>query len=326
MPKRQRQRRPSLEERLDAISALRREADRGAVSAKLRSALGEKNALVVGRAARVAADLGLDELATELESAFERFLEKPVETDPSCAAKGEIAKALVNLDLPAVETFRRGLDYVQMEPAYGEPVDTAIEVRANCAIGLANSGVPGVVLEILPRLLDPGLPVRLAAVRAIAAASPMEAEGVLRFKLLVGDEEPEVLTECLVGLLDIAPNRSMKIARGQLDSRNPGHRQAAMLALGESRREEAVELLIERWAHEIDPDARQTLLLALVTSRRGPALEFLLAMVAGDDQRAAAEALEALSILRHDPKLRERIAEALEKSPHRLELSRLHDV
>jgi len=318
-----RKRRPALEDRLDALSELRSEDDASLVREKLREALGERSHVVVGRAAKIAAELGVEELYRDMIEAFDRFMVDPVETDKSCVAKIAVAKALVDADHPAVGLYRRGIRHVQMEGSWGPPVDTAIELRANCAIGLANSGTPSTVLELVPLLADPGLPVRLAAVEGIAASGDPASEAVLRLKIVTGDAEPEVVTEAAGALLRLAPSGSLEFLRPLLDSPDPAIREAVILALGESRAEEAVPILVELWERpSLDRDSRRTVLLALVTTRREPALDVLMSIVAEGDRLSAAEAISALAIHRHDEKIRGRVAEAAEKNRAREDLRR----
>jgi HEAT repeat protein len=329
-----RSRRPGLEELLDRISALRDDPDAPATVEALRTNLAASQNLLVARAARVAGDLGKEELVSEMLAAFDRLMADPVETDKGCHGKTEIAKALVAMEQAADGLFLSGLRHVQMEGAFGGPIDVAIELRANCAIGLANSGHPNTVLELVPLLLDPGLPARLAAAQGIAASGQVAAEAVLRFKVLAGDEEPEVLTECLAGLLRIAPERSLAFVKPLLGPARPRRRapggeadgnavrEAAILALGESRLEEAVPLLIAQWERSFDRESRRLVLLALVASRREPAVDFLVSLVAEADPTAARQAISALAVHRGDPKVRERVAAAVERSESRGELRR----
>lgn len=319
-------RRDPLEERLDGLGDLRDDPDAPATVEALRAALGERHNLVAAKAARMAAELGKDELVRELTAAFDRFMD--AEADKGCHAKTAIAKALVELEHPATALFRRGLRHVQMEGAYGGPVDVAQELRANCAIGLVNSGHPDAVVELVPLLIDPGLPVRLAAAQGIGAAGRPEGEVVLRLKALIGDEDPEVLTECLAGLLRLAPERSLEFVEPFLASTGPfqgARREAAILALGESRLEEAVPLLCREWERSYDADSRRTVLLALVASRREAALDFLLSLVAEGEARAAREALSALAIHRHDARIRERVEAAVRASQHSADLKKHFD-
>lgn len=253
-----------------------------------------------------------------------------MKTDKGCLAKIAIATALVELEEPAVDLFRRGIRHVQMEPSYGPPVDAAVELRAHCAIGLVNSGYRDAALELVPLLIDPGASARLAAARGIAAAGGGEAEAVLRFKVLTGDDEPEVLTECFTGLLELAPERSLDFVGAFLGDDRPlsglpgggdsAAAEAAVLALGESRLEAAVPILLEQWESCCDRQRGQTILLALVTSRQESALDFLLGLVAGGEPWEASDAITALAICRGDPRIGDRVATALQRNRSRREL------
>jgi len=325
-----RRRRPTLEERLDQLSQLRHEPHSPATGRELRKALASRHHVVAAKAAKLVAELGLSDLSPDLVAAFDRFLEQPVKTDKGCLAKVAIAAALVELEQPAVDLFRRGIRHVQMEPSFGPPVDAAVELRAHCAIGLANSGYRDAVLELVPLLIDSGSSARLAAARGIAAAGGAEAETLLRFKVLAGDDEPEVLTECFVGLLELVPERSLDFVgeflgdddplSGLLGGGDSTVAEAAVLALGESRLEAAVPILREQWERCCDRQRGQTILLALVTSRRESALDFLLGLVAGGEPWEASDAITALAIYRDDPRICDRVANALQRNRSRREI------
>ena len=93
--------------------------------------------------------------------------------------------------------------HVQMEPGWGGSSDTAVELRAVCAMGLASTTYPNKLRELVNLLVDREWQARAGAVRAIAAVGSDAAALLLRFKALSGDKEPEVLSECFSGLLAI---------------------------------------------------------------------------------------------------------------------------
>ena len=293
MAKRKRAPRLSLEDRLEALGALRGDPDSGVTLKTLREHLGLKQNMLVAKTARLAAEFGHTALVGEMQDAFERFLERPVETDSQCIAKNGIATALLELESPTPDLFRRGMRHIQMEPTWGGQVDTAIELRSNCVLGFAQTG--GATLEILPLLLDPGLPVRLAAAQALGATATPAAEASLRLKALHGDPEPEVITQCCLELLRLSPRSSLLFVDDLLTHADASRRAALALALGESRLEEGVERLREMLAEAFDPEQRRAILLALVTSRRDEApraqgpyrSHVLLIASAGGSKRAA---------------------------------------
>jgi HEAT repeat protein len=160
----------SLEEQLDRLAELRGQPPSPEGRAEAAKYLTSKMNLVAAKAARIAGEWLAAELTPQLVAAFDRFMVKPETTDRRCAAKIEILKALCKLEYPSPAVFRRGLRHVQMEPTWGGSVDTAAEVRALGAMGLAQTDYPDALEEILPLLLDPERDARIGAVRAIAAS------------------------------------------------------------------------------------------------------------------------------------------------------------
>jgi HEAT repeat protein len=198
--------------------------------------------LVAAKAARIAGEWLAAELTPELVAAFDRFMVKPETTDKRCAAKIEILKALCKLEYPSPAVFRRGIQHIQMEPTWGGSVDTAAEVRALGAMGLAQTNYPEALEEIVPLLLDPERDARIGAVRAVAASGLPGGVLLLRLKTLSGDE-PEVLGECFAALLRADPAKSLEFVAKFLDHREEAIAEAAALALGDSRLESAFAVL-----------------------------------------------------------------------------------
>jgi hypothetical protein len=75
-----------FEEQLAALDALRPLPPEAAVE-PLRKALANRNNFVVGKAADLIRTLNLSQLTPDLLTAFDRFYEDPVKTDPQCWAK-----------------------------------------------------------------------------------------------------------------------------------------------------------------------------------------------------------------------------------------------
>ncbi|MEM6796806.1 MAG: HEAT repeat domain-containing protein [Acidobacteriota bacterium] len=304
--------RPGLEERLADLNTLRQEGDTALVVRELGKALGQRTAPVVARAAEIAGALGLSELAPIMASAFDRCLIDPVKSDKGCLAKTAVARSLHALEEPAGELFRKGIRHVQMEPSWGPPIDTAAELRGVCAHGLIDAGEPRAVLEVVRLLADAQWKVRAEAARALGGASPLEAEPVLRLKALLGDEEPEVTSECLGSLLALAPETSLELAVDCLDSSSLEVAQVAALALGESRLEGAVAPLSSAHRHAVDEELRKALAMAMALTRRPEALDYLVEVVAEGGARRAEEAMRALALQRHEQAFRERLRGVLE--------------
>jgi hypothetical protein len=279
-------------------------------------ALAAKSNLIVAKAARMVGDAQLTELTGDLAAAFGRFLEKGSANsvnstnDKGCVALTAMARALVKLDHDDADLFRRGMKHIQMEGVWGGSEDTAAELRAVCATGLANSRDTRKLRAMVELLTDREWPARIGAVRAIATVGSEPAALLLRFKALIGDREPEVLSECLTGLLEVDGAEALPLAAQLVDSKDAEVREAAILALGASRRTDAIEYLKEKFSAVADRDTRKCILLALASSRTESAIEFLLELIRRGSDTAAALALAAMSIHAGDARLQEAVEQA----------------
>ncbi len=286
-------------------------ADRAAKVEALKRALAG-HYRVAAKAARAAEDALLYELVPTLLSSYARLLDKPLKQDPSCFAKKALARALVALDCNDVEFFLRGVCYRQLEPVWGGTADTAVDVRASCAMGLVASGYSRALVELTALLNDTDAAARIGAVRAIACGNPREAELLLRFKALAGDAEPQVLGECFTGLLAVEPEESIGFVASYLGHADDAVRELAALALGESRLDAALAPLKEAWNGVlVSEDLRRTLLRAAAAHRSEAAFDWLLTVVADARVPVALEAVEALAVYRHNAKLKQRLEGAV---------------
>jgi HEAT repeat protein len=189
-------------------------------------------------------------------------------------------------------------------------VDTAAEVRALGAMGLAQTDYPEALEEILPLLLDSERDARIGAVRALAAAGLPGGALLLRLKTLTGDE-PEVLGECFAALLRAEPAQSLEFVAKFLDHRDEAIAEAAALALGDSRLESAFAVLREAFERSHGRPVRRTLLLAIALLRRENAIDYLLDLVQNGEAQASADAVAALAMYKDDPNLQARLDRAL---------------
>lgn len=279
--------------------------------AEFTKALAAKSNLVVAKAARLAGNAHCAELAPVMESAFDRMITKGAAMDKACAAMIAIARALIALEHDAPELYLRGTRYVQMEGSYGPPIDTATELREVCAMGLANSTWPHKLRDMIPLLADGEWKVRAGVIRAIAVVGGEPASLLLRFKMITGDNEPEVMSECFGAILELEGSEGVRLVAQAASSGNPKFREAAILALGASRRPDAVDWLKEKFQSTVDREGRRAVLLALSTSRVEAAINFLLELMRSGTGSAPAQAEEALRIHARDEKLRARMDEAI---------------
>jgi HEAT repeat protein len=295
---------------LDALNALDPVAPRTDQLAAALKALNDKHFLVVARAATLAGDRLLHELRGDLVYAYTRFLTEPVKRDPGCKAKQAIVRALVTLECQDRDFYRAGLTYRQLEPAWGRPTDTATDVRCSCAMGLAAAGPERAVAELTGLLTDPEAVVRIGAARAISCGNPQEAEAVLRFKVQIGDAEPDVIGECFSALLIIEPEHSLPFVSGYLRHEDEALREFAALALGESRLADALTQLRAAWEDAVGTGTRGALIRAAALHRSEAAFDWLLDIIAGGSSAQAQAAEEALAVYERNTRLIEQIQAA----------------
>jgi HEAT repeat protein len=310
-------RQKSEERKLEALNALDPTAERSAQNVTIEKFLADKHFRVVARAATLAGERSLRERLPDLLKAYARFLVEPIKQDPHCIAKQAIARALVTLECEDVAFFLEGIRYRQLEPVWGGAADAAIDVRCSCAMGLVATGYPRAVQELTALLQDSEWRARAGAARAISCGNPREAEALLRFKVLAGDAEPEVIGECFTGLLSIAPAECIPFVAAYLSDQNDGAHDFAALALGESRHPRALEHLRTAWDAVRDTgDFRAVLIRAAALHRSEVAFDWLVSIIEHGSPVHADVAVEALSVYERNVKLGERVQAALAKRRH----------
>ena len=202
--------------------------------------------------------------------------------------------------------------YRQHEPVWGGTADTAVDVRASCAMGLVASGYPRALVELTALLNDADAGARLGGVRAIACGNPREAELLLRAKALGGDAEPQIVGECFTGLLAVAPEESIPFVAGYLAHADGALRELAALALGESKLDGALRPLKDAWGEVlVGEEFRHALLCAAAAHRSEAAFDWLLEIVVDARGPIAAAVIEALAPYKHNAKLMQRLESAL---------------
>ncbi len=266
----------------------------------IRKALDAKINLVIARAAAFIAEFKLESLAADLERAFDRLWAAGPAHDPTCCGKTQIVRAMVELGERAEGVFLRGVSHVQLEPVYGGRADTAAELRGLSAHGLVIMRSSRAMPLLVDLLMDQEPQARLLAARAIAAAGKPEAGLVLRLKLLSGDRDESVVIECMSALADIQPVESIEFLARFLAYPDGAMRSAAAMAIGATRRLEALDLLkkcLQRDRHGSDAD---TLLLAIAQTRLAEAIETLAEIAGRSPETLAAAAIRAAAIWRHN--------------------------
>lgn len=208
----------SLEAKLSRLAELREAPETAELHGELAKHLTDKSAHVVARAASVIETRRIEALAEDVEGQFDRFTVDPIKLDKGCIAKTAIVACLASLEHASAGLFLKGLRHIQLEPSFGGPVDTAVELRCQSAFGLPSTGYPDTVLELTTALADDAYPVRQAAVRALSSFGRIEVEPLLRLKALHGDPELQVLSETLEALLVLSPERSLAFVERYLDA------------------------------------------------------------------------------------------------------------
>lgn len=300
--------RVSLDDKLAAIRELRGQVLIPEHKVELRKRLGDRSNLIVAAAAVIAGENVLLELAPELEAAFDRFLVNPLKDDKLCRAKIAVIQALDRMEYQRPDVFLKAARHVQFEPIWGGSEDSAPPLRAAALIALARVEGSSSLPLLVDAMADPAKDVRIAAAVALGAVGTEGAGLVLRLKARLGDKDPDVLSECLGGLLAVDPKENLPIVAGFLDPGHPATCEAAALALGKSRLPEALDPLKECLEEVHSAELRQQILLAIAILRRPTAIDFLVEYVGSEPEPNAIAALSVLRIYKEDPKLHERIA------------------
>jgi HEAT repeat protein len=301
-----------LEHTLAGLARVRQDPLAETSLAELRRVLAGKSSHAVARAAQIAGEFEISQLTPELLAAFERFMTAAEKADPTCAAKTAIAEALYRIGADAGAVFLRGVCHVQMEPVWGGKADTAGGLRAACAFGLVRMHHEDAMLALADLLADAEAPVRADAARALAYSEDARGVPLLRLKVRSGDDSPEVLLECMLALLKLGPATALPLVAAFLDRPDAATREAAALALGQSRLPQAFDVLREKWERTPEPSLRRTTLLAIAMLKEERAIEFLLSLVREASGPAARDAIAALAVYRHDAALVVRIRGAAE--------------
>jgi HEAT repeat protein len=301
----------ALDQMLSKLASIR--ANPGAPGAvdDLTRALESKTNLIAERAAKIISEHKLAQFSVPLERAFERFLSPGA--DKGCGAKTAIATTLYESGAVAPDVFLAGIHHIQMEPAWGGSQDVAAELRGVCALGLVRIAHRDALLHVTDLLTDLQPQARIIAARALAYSGRDEAALPLRVKIRSGDREAEVTAECITALMKLAPQKSLDLVAEYLDDPDEMIRESAALALGESRRREAFDVLRDQVERSVDPELRRPLLLAIAVSRLPEAIKYLTDSLAAWDAETAKHALAALHIYRHDDSIRNAVGEAISK-------------
>jgi HEAT repeat protein len=268
--------------------------------AQLKRALAGQKSLLISKAADIAGDHRLIDFAPILVLAFERLIEKGAASDKGCRAKTSIVRALNKLEHSGASVYLTGVKYVQFEASFGPPEDVAIHVRYDSALGLARINHPDVNFILTDLLADNESFVRIGAAKAIAYLGQPEGELLLRLKVLMGQDQVEVIGECMTGLMAMSPKRSLDFITKYLFSRDEAVVESAAIAIGSSHVPEALSSLIQAWDRNPGARVRRSLLIPIALLRTEQAFDYLLGILATADRGMAMDTLSALKIYADD--------------------------
>jgi len=303
----------TLQQRVAELRAL--DVAQPAALAKLRTALQSSSGFLVAAAANLVGEHRVEPAVPELAPAFERLCEDAVKRDPGCRGKLAIARALHALDHWDDRVFVAGLAHVQPE-GWGQE-DTAAELRGVCGLAHAHFA-RGDALDVLAALLgDPERTARIAAAQALGDAGRPDATALLRFKVLAGDDEPQVLAACVESLFALARDASYRFVVRLLAAHDE-RAEVAALALGGARFAAAFDVLAA-WCTGCRPEQRHRIgYLALALLRADPATDYLLDAVGSHGRFDAVAAARALATFKDDATMVERVRAAADHQRDRI--------
>ena len=282
---------------------------------QLRKALTHRNNFLASKAARLVAESELAALLPDVLAAFDRFFIEAEKSDPKCWAKEALSKALVKLEHRQKAAYLRGLRHHQLEGTWGGSSDTAGSLRATCAHALVDC--PGISdAELLTILLEPltdtDKTVRMEAARAIAQVGGVSAALILRLRVLLGKDEPEVLGAVFSALLSLEGEKAIALVAPAMKEGDDLAAEAAF-ALAEMRTPEALAALTDCHRAGVDTWFTSVLLSAIALTRLPQAFDYLIAFVARDAREAPA-AIEAIGRAAPSAELHARVKQAVQKA------------
>ena len=271
---------------------------------RILAALASQRSLVVARAARLVKEHVLDGFAAPLRAAFERYLPTAAtasallaatKLDPSCHAKLAAIEALDHTESVDPEPFARAVRHFQPEGSG----DTAAPLRSAGIAGLARLGHRDFHMIVARLVSDRWPPVRQAALEALAHRGDDAGAPLALLKVELGDEDPQVDVAAMTTLLTLAPDWALEALAALVDA-DGGRRELAAVALGQSRRDDALALLLDKLRVCPRADDREAILRGLGLHRSEGALAAMLTIIREGKAAEATLAIEALASRRFE--------------------------
>ena len=299
------------------LRALENDPQSGDVDETIGAALASDHYRVVGRAAALVGQHGWEQFERELRDAYQRFLVEPIKSDPGCEAKTPLCEALRLTESDDADFFLENIHYRQYEPVFGGDTDTAATIRATCGFALIQMNDPRAMSELVDLLGDREKTARAGAARAIAHSGGQTGELLLRLKIDLGDDEPEVLGECFAGLLRLDPEGGIPRIGKFLSHSSEDVCCEAALALGESRSAAAFPWLKEQSDQRQGRDYENVLLTSIGLLGLPECVDYLLQVIIGPDPGAAIAAVRALRHCRDPRSFGERLRKVVDQTGNR---------
>ena len=291
----------TYEQQLAALRALDPTAPKSAD--ELRKVLRSKRGLLIAVVAKLVEEHRLEALVEDLAACFETLVGDGSKIDPGCRGKLAIAQALIALEEWDARVFVAGLTIVQREGPPGErgapPEDTAPALRGLCGLAHVHFYRSNALDVLAALLVDQEGNARLAAAQGFGNSGRTDATAVLRYKLLLDNEEhPEVIAQCFDSLFVLAREETVPFAFAMLDG-DGANAEAAALALGSARIATATPPLAA-WCEQCRPEQRHRVgYVALALLRTDEANAVLLAAIR-DGGSNAVPAARALATFKDD--------------------------
>ncbi len=269
---------------------------------------------VVGPVAELVGAWEIESALPELEESYNRFLVNSIKTDPGCVAKRAIVEAMTKLGSSNSELFLEAVSYIQLDPMWGPPEDTAAGIRGLAGRGLFSMHFPGAMSVHVDLIHDPKIETRRIAIDSLAEIGTNECELILRTlancpERPFNKDDPDtysVMPECLLALMKINTERSIDFVVRFLHG-IPEHMESAALAIGESRHPDAYNVLRKRYEELEDEESKGALCLPIALTRTEEAFESLCQVMENEPVPIALFALEALGLYSADSDCLDRI-------------------
>ncbi len=307
-------RRDEANEQLAVLKAAAEDGNHEALIQLVEEYLSSSCSIVAAEAAKLIPEQKLAVSKETLLTAYERFLIDPTETDKGCRAKLPIVEALSSLDYDDPDFYTAGTKYVQMEPMWGKSEDSAGNLRGACAFGLirSRSASPAATMRTLVDLLnDPSPLTRTHAANAIGLMGSQATVPLLRFKIHVGDSHSEVLGECFRGLIEHDSSSGISFVSESLLAEPEIAIEAAM-ALGESRKETAIESLLDAMKH-CSSEVLEAFYITAGLSRVPAVLDFMIEHIRSNSPNACL-AVRSLAPNRFYPDITTQVQAAVQQA------------